>query len=242
MSEEEYNEEPEQEEPEQEEPEQEYEQEPEQEYGNGNQEEPEQEQEVVVEQEVEPEPEYKEPEPEPEQNYDDDGQQPESLEQAWNEICTDNPSFNWYSVKLVDPKLKKADLKMDKTGKGGLNEIVKYLNGESANIVFFLLRVNTYDGEGSKRAKFLYGRFVGGGVPFMSKAKLTPNHGQIAEQFPVRHLSIDCNEEMEEFTPEKLSKEFLRIGGAHKPSKYDYGKDAIFNVPQKKKKKKKIND
>ena len=28
-------------------------------------------------------------------------------------------------------------------------------------IVFFLLRVNTYDNEGSSRAKFIYGRYVG---------------------------------------------------------------------------------
>eukprot|EP01084_Bolivina_argentea_P247935 414762_1 len=119
---------------------------------------------------------------------------------------------------------------MDKAGKGGLNELIDVMKTEKENIVFFLLRVNTYDNESSVRAKFVYGRYVGTSVKFMAKAKLTPNLGTIADQFPVKHLSKDCDEEMKDWTPEKLSKEFLRIGGAHKPSKYDYGPNAVYQV------------
>jgi len=67
----------------------------------------------------------------------------------------------------------------------------------------------------------------------MAKAKLTPNLGAIADQFPVKHLSKDCDETMKDWDPEKLSKEFLRFGGAHKPSKYDYGPNAVYAVPKK---------
>ena len=53
---------------------------------------------------------------------------------------------------------------MDRAGNGGLPELKDYVSGEGANIIFFLLRVNTYDNENSTRAKFIYGRFVGTGV------------------------------------------------------------------------------
>ena len=64
----------------------------------------------------------------------------------------------------------------------------------------------------------------------MQKAKLTPNLGAIADKFPVKHLSKDCDEEMKDWTSEKLAKEFLRIGGAHKPSKYDFGGGDVYDV------------
>ena len=64
----------------------------------------------------------------------------------------------------------------------------------------------------------------------MQKAKLTPNLGAMADQFQVKHLSKDADENMVDWTPEKLGKEFLRIGGAHQPSKYDFGPDAIYEV------------
>ena len=67
-------------------------------------------------------------------------------------------------------------------------------------------------------------------VKFMQKAKLTPNLGQIADQFAVKHLSKDADEDMKDFTSEKLAKEFLRIGGAHKPARYDFGGGDVYNV------------
>jgi len=191
-----------------------------------------------AEPEPEPEPEEKEPEPEPEPEpqYDQqqdygDVQAKGSVQACCEDIYSDNPSFNWFTTKLVDPvKIKTADLKVDRAGKGGLNELVDYMKTQDTEIVFFILRVNSYDDESSVRAKFVYGRYVGSKVKFMSKAKLTPNLGAIADQFAVKHLSKDADEEMKEFTPEKLSKEFLRIGGAHKPSKYEYGPNATYNV------------
>eukprot|EP01084_Bolivina_argentea_P021154 39287_1 len=155
---------------------------------------------------------------------------PESISQACEKLCSDNPSFNWFTTKLVDPKVKKADLKMDRIGYGGLNEIKKYLAAQKEHIVFFLFRVKTFDADGSVRSKFIYGRYVGSRVKFMAKAKLTPNLGAIADQFPTKHLSCDYDEEMKDFSPEKLSKGFLRIGGAHKPTKYDYGGGSVYNV------------
>jgi hypothetical protein len=208
-------------------------QEEEQDYGGGAEEEQEQ------EQEQEAEPEQKE-EPQQQQNYDyaepsggDFDASKSDIKAYCDNLYSDTPSFNWFTTTLVDEKLKSPDLSVDRTGKGGLPELVNYMKQQKSRIMFFQLRVNTYDGEGSSRAKFIYGRFVGSGVKFMMKAKLTPNLGKIAENFQVKHISKDLDEEMVKFTSTELSKEFLRIGGAHKPSRFDFGGGDVYEVKKK---------
>jgi len=210
-----------------------------------------QEAEAEVEQEVEAEAEYEEPaaeepayeepevkaEPEPvvqEEAEAYSGGLPQNVDDACKEIYSDNPGFNWFSTKLADQSLKTQGLTIDKVGTGGLNELVQTMNGEKDHIVFFLLRCDTSDDVGSARAKFVYGRFKGSGVKFMQKAKLTPNLGAFADQFQVKHLSKDADESMQDWTAEKLAKEFLRIGGAHKPKRYSFGPNAVYVVPDKK--------
>jgi len=192
----------------------------------------------------EPEPEAQpEPEPEPEPEQKDEPQQaapveafngdlPADIESGCNDLYSDNPSFNWMITQQQDAKKGKDGLVVDSVGTGGLNELVEKCKQRKSDILFFCLRVNTYDNEGSSRAKFIYGRFVGSGVRFMEKAKLTPTLGQIADCFPVKHLSKDADESMKSWDAETLGKEFLRIGGAHKPSKYDFGPNAVYNPPK----------
>jgi len=202
---------------------QEYQEEPQQEYQEEAQ------QEYQEEAAAEPEEAKEEPAPAAaEYAAMGDGDVPSSVEDACTDIYSNNPTINWFSAKLADPKLKVTDLVMDKAGKGGLNELRQQMMQEKDFIVFFMLRVDTEDDEGSSRAKFVYGRFVGTGVKFMQKAKLTPNLGAIADKFQVKHLSKDADESMKDWTAETLGKEFLRIGGAHKPKRYIFGPDAVF--------------
>ena len=104
--------------------------------------------------------------------------------------------------------------------------MVGYLKGESKSIIFALLKCKTIDDSQSVRFKFIFVRFVGSGVRFMDKAKLTPTLGKISDCFPVKHLSLDAYEDSCEhkLNPRKLARELLRIGGAHKPvcNKYIY--------------------
>lgn len=160
------------------------------------------------------------------------GDKPASVDDACKEIYSDNPGFNWFSTKLADSSLKTTGLTVDVVGTGGLNELKAQMAKESDNIIFFLLRCDTADDQGSSRAKFVYGRYKGSKVKFMQKAKLTPNLGAFADQFQVKHLSKDADEEMKGWTAEELGKEFLRIGGAHKPQRYIFGPDAVYNVPK----------
>jgi len=185
---------------------------------------------------VEPVEEVKEATPEPvvqEEVAAYQGGKPANVDDACKEIYGDNPGFNWFSTKLADSSLKTTGLTIDKVGTGGLNELVETMKGEKDHIIFFLLRCDTSDDVGSTRAKFVFGRFKGSGVKFMQKAKLTPNLGAFADQFQVKHLSKDADEGMQDWTTEKLAKEFLRIGGAHKPKRYSFGPNATYTVPDK---------
>jgi hypothetical protein len=147
-----------------------------------------------------------------------------TTESAWKEISHDSPSINWYLFS-VD---KKMDLTFKKAGNDGLEGFSKFLQNSPSELLFGLLRVNSNDRGGSKRAKFVYVRFVGGSVNVMQKAKLTPKLGKIGDAFPVKHMTYDLTEDLGNFTIEALAKEMLRVGGAHKPDSYDFGPNQIY--------------
>ena len=46
---------------------------------------------------------------------------------------------------------------------------------------------------------------------------------QLDHEFPVKHITLNLDDDLDEFTDEKLVREFLRVGGAHKPNKYVFG-------------------
>ena len=150
-----------------------------------------------------------------------------SVDEAWKAISKKSGvKFNWFMFNLT----KKLKLKFNQAGRGGLAECKAFLQTQSKTLLFGLLRVESTDRGGSKRAKFIFVRFVGSAVPFMQKAKLTPQLGKIEDQFPVKHMSLDLDENTISFEIEPLAKEFLRIGGAHKPDAYVFGPGQKFNV------------
>jgi hypothetical protein len=201
--------------------------EPQQEEEVPQEEEPQEEEPQAEEEEEEQAPaEEKEPEPEPEPQADPepapvaDAPSGLDLESAWDAISSDKPKINWYCASVS----AKIAAEFDRAGTGGLSELVAYLKTKKSNIIFALLRVNSMDHGGSKRAKFIFVRHVGSGVPVMKKAKLTPQLGKIADVFPVKHISLDSNEDCDAtLDPSALTKEFLRVGGAHKPDAYEFG-------------------
>jgi len=145
-------------------------------------------------------------------------------ESAWKAISANHPSINWYLLGLN----KKMDVVFKQAGQKGLEELITVLKGSAGNLLFGLLRVNSNDKGGSKRAKFLFIRFVGSTVGTMQKAKLTPKLGKISESFPVKHLTYDLSEDLTDFSIETISREMLRVGGAHKPDSFDFGPNQAF--------------
>lgn len=166
---------------------------------------------------AEPEP---EPEPAAEVSYDAPAgdYDPDS---AWAEISKDGNAINWYAV-VFDGKA----LEFDRAGTGGLSDLSAWLAEQSDKILFCLLRVNPGDSSGSSRAKFVFIRFIGKGVGVMKKAKAGTVGGKVDEMFPVKHISLDLSNDEHlatQLSLERVAKEFLRVGGAHKPEFYDFG-------------------
>jgi hypothetical protein len=162
-----------------------------------------------------------------EDNNNDDMSNALTVDEAWKTISKDNAPFNWY---LVTVNKAQTGLEYVTRGKGGLKEMKQYLKDKSSEIYFGILRVTSNDMGGSKRAKFIYIRFVGSTVPVMKKAKITPQLGKYGDNFPVKHLTLDLNDDLIGFDVDALSREFLRVGGAHKPDSYEYGPNQVFNV------------
>jgi len=152
-----------------------------------------------------------------------------SVDDLWKVMSKDNPPYNWYVCSVV-VEGKNPSLKPFKRGSGGLQEVRNVLTSNTTQILLGLLRVNSNDKGGSTRAKFVYIRFVGKSVPVMQKAKLTPQLGKFSESFPVKHLTLDLDDDLTAFSIEGLTKEFLRVGGAHKPDSYSYGPNQVYDV------------
>jgi len=142
---------------------------------------------------------------------------------AWKAVSAESPPINWYLCG-VD---KKIELVFKVAGKGGFEELTNVLKNSSTELLFGLLRVNSNDRGGSKRAKFVFIRFVGTNVSVMQKGKLTPRLGKIGDSFPVKHMTYDLTEDLSNFTIETLAKEMLRVGGAHKPDSFDFGLSSV---------------
>merc|ERR1712130_587249 len=147
-----------------------------------------------------------------------DGDNAEST-RIWQKL-----SINWYILKLDGKVGKTTKLTLVKEGNGGAEEIVDFLKDHPKSMMFGLLKSITTDNAMSVRAKFIYLRFIGSGVKTMTKAKLTGSIGKIDDQFPCKHLTIDINEKCaDDLSPKKMAKELLRVGGAHKPDKIEFG-------------------
>jgi hypothetical protein len=151
---------------------------------------------------------------------------PLSSSECWKGISKENNIFNWY-ILTVD---NKQNLEYVSRGNGGLKELITQLKGKKKELYFGLLRVNSIDKNKAKRAKFVYIRYVGSEVPVMKKAKVTPALGKIGNEFPVKHLSLDLNEDLVHFDAPSLMKEFLRVGGGEKLEKYEFGPNQILEM------------
>ena len=164
----------------------------------------------------------------------------------WKKLSKKGSSINWYCLKLSGNVGSTSDLEFVQEGEGGASEIVQFLGDKEKNIMFILMKCITTDDAKSVRAKFIYlrcvlcvcadvdamshniffDRVLGSKVGMMKKAKLTPSLGKIDDQFPCKHLTMDISEKCaEDLDPVKLTKELLRIGGAHKPDKMSFGPD-----------------
>mmetsp|Transcript_21603 Transcript_21603/g.34682 ORF Transcript_21603/g.34682 Transcript_21603/m.34682 type:complete len:261 (-) Transcript_21603:156-938(-) len=149
----------------------------------------------------------------------------EDAQALWDEISSKKGTdMNWYALELSGKIGASTNLKEVSRGTGGALEIIEFVKDKANNILFILLKAVTTDDSKSVRTKFIFIRLIGSGVATMKKAKITPSLGKIGDSFPCKHLTLDLSENCEaDITPEKLARELLRVGGAHKPDLISFG-------------------
>jgi hypothetical protein len=153
-----------------------------------------------------------------------------SLNSVWTDISQRETNLNWFAAEITPPNRGEKVLGVEVSGKGegGLLECAEFLGNSPGKILFGLLRVSANDQSNSSRQKFIYFRFLGSDVSPVKKGKVTPNMGLLDDLFPVKHLTLDLDSQLSGFELEPLAREFLRVGGAHKPDSYDFGPEQEF--------------
>jgi len=121
-----------------------------------------------------------------------------------------------------------ADDKGEEIGVGsGLQSLRESL--DSSRVLFAAIRVMGVDAQEnvtSKRPKITRINWVGLKVPTMKKMGALSGKAKIAEQWPGTAAAVDATSQ-ESLDMNSLAVELLRIGGAHKPTHYDFGDCSI---------------
>jgi len=139
-------------------------------------------------------------------------------ETSWAELTNAKGTTNWIAW-VVENK----EVKVKGTGSGGLTELRTHL--DPAGVVFGCFRVSAVDDREnttSIRTKYVAFTQVGQNVPVLKKANAGPQRNEIFARFKGTALSIDVST-AEELSNENVRDRLLASGGAHKPTRYEFG-------------------
>jgi len=113
----------------------------------------------------------------------------DGLRQQVNVIRDDNSGVNWVLVGYADPS--KPGLVLLAKGSGGADELKSHL--ASDNVAYGLIRkIEKIDH--TDAVKFCYIRWIGKDIPFMQRARLGTQAGDVADFFHPFHTSLDAPE------------------------------------------------
>ncbi|KAJ1918909.1 hypothetical protein IWQ60_007373 [Tieghemiomyces parasiticus] len=112
---------------------------------------------------------------------------------AYEDVRNDKSETNWLSLEYVSDK--KDELKLAKSGSGGLTEFVKELKPDQA--AFGYIRVPISNDELSQRTKFVLVCWCGPQVKVMRKAKLGIHKSEVKkvlQAFSIEVMGSDVHD------------------------------------------------
>lgn len=119
-----------------------------------------------------------------------------------------------------------ADEKGEELANGtGLGELTSFLDGAADKVLFIAYRVNGVDEQEnvtSTRPKIVRINWVGAKVPAMKKMGALAGKATISNLWNGIAVEVEANK-TSELSMNTIAVELLRSGGAHKPTKYDFG-------------------
>ena len=123
-----------------------------------------------------------------------------------------------------------ADEKGEEKANGaGLGELIALLENEAASVLFVALRVTGVDEQEnvtSTRPKIVRINWVGSKVPAMKKMGALAGKQVMSGLWNGVAVEVEANK-TSDLSMNSIAVELLRSGGAHKPTKYDFGDGAI---------------
>ena len=158
-----------------------------------------------------------------------------SVEAAWEAIAAqatghvkDQPDY------VVASMQKNGDLELIETGHGGAangggrGAVLKCMKANEDKVLVGVFKVTGVDHREttvSFRSKFIHFVYKGTSAGVMLKAKVGVNTTKITEPFTGAHLFIKSDGDESDFDQDEISRQLFAIGGAHKPTKYDFNNE-----------------
>jgi len=158
------------------------------------------------------------------------------FKKIWDDMTnTKAPSkTNWVYMYIPDgAKVSLHELALGGSGEGGLPELKGKL-GEKDTIAIGAFRVLGVDVKAnvtSTRDKYVFFSYVSAAIGGVRRANVTGLKPAVIPMFLSRtHVSREFSA-VADIDHADVANELLRIGGAHKPTKYDFGGELCFDVP-----------
>eukprot|EP00475_Leptophrys_vorax_P014012 TRINITY_DN2037_c0_g1_i1.p1 TRINITY_DN2037_c0_g1~~TRINITY_DN2037_c0_g1_i1.p1 ORF type:complete len:163 (-),score=59.67 TRINITY_DN2037_c0_g1_i1:71-559(-) len=141
-----------------------------------------------------------------------------AIQSAWADLTTDDSKNNWMLMKL-DGKV----VTCCGTGENCLEGVRANLSAD--DVMWGVIRVEALDVKKnvtSKRVKFIFLTWIGDNVPVLKKAKVSLQSQDVRKLFQGVAVFVDVSDPSD-LDINELSRALLKIGGAHKPTKFVYG-------------------
>jgi len=159
------------------------------------------------------------------------------FKKIWDDMTnTKSPSkTNWVFMCIPDgAKVSLEQLVLGGSGEGGLPELKTKLGEKDSMIAIGAFRVLGLDVKAnvtSTRDKYVFFSYVSASIGGVRRANVTGLKPAAIPMFLSRtHVSREYSA-VADIDHTDIANELLRIGGAHKPTKYDFGGELGFDVP-----------
>jgi len=149
----------------------------------------------------------------------------EGINESFKDLTTDSSSTNWILWE-IDGKGKDAVLRLNPDGdkgSGGLTELRGKLDASKVYYGAFLVTgVDNRENTESKRSKYVNFTFVGDSVPVMKRSAVSVQRTEVFKLMQGIAASMDFSTP-EDLDKDSIAKKLLASGGAHKPTRYEFG-------------------
>ncbi|KAF2741425.1 actin depolymerizing protein [Polyplosphaeria fusca] len=132
------------------------------------------------------------------------------IAQAYEDVRSDKSETTWLVLKYVSAT--KDELKLDKTGTGGIDEMCEVLGADEAAYAY--VRVKLGNDEYSERTKFCFVVWAGPQTKVMRKAKMSFQSGQVKQVIRTYAIEIQT-EDKKDLDQEAVTMKLRKAMGAN---------------------------